>query len=231
MNVKSCVAVVLTMASSMVCSMLLAQPDDWPEVTEDGLHRVDTASMAVVYAEPGASLAVYNKIMLLEPKVAFKKNWERDLRAGSVSKLSTSSRVNTTRIKQELAAEFTTVFTEKLISAGYEIVTEAGDDVLQVSPAIVNLSINAPETVGAGRTNQYVTSAGEMTLFIELYDSVTGDLIAKAVDRQVDKEYNRMYTWANSSTNKVAADLILNGWADILVAALNEAKTSAVVPE
>jgi hypothetical protein len=44
-------------------------------------------------------------------------------------------------------------------------------------------------------------------------------------------ENNQLYTWANSSTNKAAADRILNGWADILVAALNEAKTHAVVSD
>jgi hypothetical protein len=229
MNSKKGITIYLILTALMLSSNLIAEQDEWPEVTEDGLHRVHDAKMAAVYAEPGADLAGYNKILLMKPEVAFKKNWERNLRSGSASKLSTSSRVNTTRIKKQLAEEFMTVFTEKLTGEGYEVVTEAGDDVLQVSPAIVNLAINAPETTGSGRTNQYVRSAGEMTLYVELYDSVTGDLIAKAVDRQVDKENNRMYTWANSSTNKVAAELIIRGWADILVAALNEAKTHAVV--
>lgn len=231
MNPKTCLAVVLSLTAFLLSPNLLAQSDDWPEVTEDGLVRMDDTRMAVVYAKPGATLAGYNKIMLMDPEVAFKKNWERDLRSGSASKLSSSSRVNTTRIKKQLAEEFKTVFTEKLTSGGYEVVTEAGDDVLQVSPAIVNLAINAPELTGAGQTTQYIRSAGEMTLYVELFDSVTGDLIAKAIDRQIDKENNRMYTWANSSTNKVAAELILNGWADILVAALDEAKTYTPAPE
>jgi len=225
MKTKTCFAFYLLLLSILFASNLPAQEDDWPEINEDGLHRITDSKAAIVYAAPGASLAGYGRVMLMEPEVSFKKDWERDLRSGSVSKLSTSSRVNTTRIKQQLADEFMTVFTEKLTASGYEIVDEADGDVLQVAPAIINLAINAPETVGAGRTNQYVKSAGEMTLSVELYDSVTGDLIAKAIDRQVDKEDNRMYTWANSSTNKVAADLILNGWADILVTALDEAKT------
>ena len=211
----------------------MAKDQEWPEITEDGLHRVHDAELAVVYAEPGADLAGYGKVMISEPSVAFKKNWDRDMRSGSASKLSTSSRVNTTRIKKDLALAFETVFTDKLTSGGYEVVTEAGDDVLQIRPSIVNLDINAPQTSGAGRTNQYVRSAGEMTLYLELFDSSTGDLIAKALDRQVDRENNEMMTWANSATNKAAAERILNGWADILLEALNEAKAypMAAAPE
>lgn len=231
MNPKTSFVIFAALAAALFSLNLTAKEKQWPEVTEEGLQRVPDTRMAVVYAEPGADLSGYTKVMLVEPEVAFKKNWERDQRSRSASRLSTSSRVNTTQIKKQLANEFSTVFVNKLTSAGYELVAEAGDDVLLVSPAIVNLAITAPETAGAGRTDQYVRSAGEMTLYIELYDSATGDLIAKAIDRQVDMENNQLYTWANSSTNKAAADRILNGWADILVTALNEAKTHAVVTD
>jgi hypothetical protein len=63
-----------------------------------------------------------------------------------------------------------------------------------------------------------------MMLYIELYDSVTGDLIAKALDRRVDNSRAGFYTWSNSVTNRVAAEKILKGWAEILQDALNEAK-------
>ena len=224
---KTLTALLLTLTFTVHSMNLMAKDQDWPEVTEDGLQRVHDAKLAVVYAEPGADLTPYTKVLLMKPEIAFKKNWERNLRSGSASKLS-SGGVNTTRIKKQMAEEFTTVFTNKLAAAGYELVTEPGDDVLQVAPAVVDLAINAPQTTGAGRTNQYVRSAGEMTLYIELYDSVTGDLIAKALDRQIDKENNQIVTFANASTNRAAADLILSGWADTLVAALNEAKSHSV---
>ena len=123
------------------------------------------------------------------------------------------------------------MFAETLSSGGYEIVEEAAEDVLLIRPAIVNLDITAPEQHGSGRTNSYARSAGEMTLFIELFDSETGDLIVKAVDRGVDNPNNAgLYTWANASTNKNAARRILKGWADILLNALNEAKNASPVP-
>jgi len=212
----------------------LAKEQEWPEVTEDGLHRVHDSKMAIVYIEPGADLASYKRVIIVEPTVAFKKNWARDQRSRSASKMSTSARVNTKKIKQTLAEEFETVFTEALNSGGYQVVTEAADDVLLIRPSIVDLDVTAPETHGSGRSNSYSRSAGEMTLYIELFDSVTGDLIAKALDRQIDNPANAgFYTWANSQTNKAASVKILSGWADILLNALNEARSNplAAKPE
>ena len=232
MNLKKSLILLFSLVIAVYSLSALAKKQEYPEVTEDGLHLVPDSRMAVVYAEPGADLAPYSRVILLEPTVAFKKNWARDQRSRSASKLSTSARVNTKKIKQDLADEFATVFTEALNSGGYEVVTEAADDVLLIRPAIVDLDINAPETHGSGNSNTYTRSAGEMSLYIELFDSVTGDLIAKALDRKVDNPNDvGFYTWANSQTNKAASVRILRDWADILLNALNEARKNPVAAE
>jgi hypothetical protein len=205
-------------------SGVLAKKKELPEVTVDGLHLVPDSNLAVVYAEPGADLAPYNKVKLLDAYVAFKKNWERDQRSTSTRGIRVSSK-DMDKIKSSLAEEFQTVFQEALQQAGYEVTEETGDDVMIVRPAIINLDVNAPDTNQPGRSNVYTSSAGEMTLYIGLYDSVTGDMIAKAIDRQFDRNNPGFYTWTSSVTNRAAALRILKGWADILVNALNEAKT------
>lgn len=216
------------MVFSAYSLVTFAQTEELPEISDDGLHLVKDTKMAIVYAEPGADLGIYKRIMLLTPEVAFRKNWERDHRSRSASKVNT---VNTNGIKKRLAKEFETVFTEVLTSGGYELVDEAAEDVLLIHPSIVNLDVTAPEQHGAGRSNSYVRSAGEMTLYIKLYDSETGDIIAKAVDRRVDNENDAgLYTWATKSSNKQAADRILNGWANILLDALTEAKNTPPLP-
>jgi len=50
------------------------------------------AKMALVYAQPGANLAGYTEVILLDPQVAFKKNWERDQRTASISSNRLSSK-------------------------------------------------------------------------------------------------------------------------------------------
>ena len=200
-----------------------AKQEELPQITEDGLHRVADSKMAIVYAEPGADLAQYERIQLMDAYVAFKKNWARDQRSRSADKLRISSR-DIEKIKTDLAKEFQAVFRKTLEDGGYEIVDEAGEDVLLVRPAIINLDVNAPDTMRAGRSMSFTSTAGEMTLYIEIYDSITGDLIAKALDRKADTSRQSYYTWTNSVTNKAAAKRILQGWADILLDALNEAK-------
>jgi len=201
-----------------------AKKQELPEVTSDGLHRVPDSKLAVVYAEPGADLAPYQRVNLLDAYVAFKKNWARDQRSRSAQPLRITSK-DVEKIKDALSAEFKEVFRTALVDAGFELTEETADDVMIVRPAIINLDVNAPDTMSAGRTTTYASSAGEMTLYIELYDSVSGDIIAKALDRRADNRNAGFYTWANSVTNRAAADRILKGWADILVDALKEAKT------
>ena len=216
-------ALLLT-ASIAAPGPVLAGKKEPPEVTKDGLHLVRDSKLALVYAEPGASLAGYGSVMLLDAYVAFRKNWERDQRASSLQATRLSSK-DIENIKNALATEFKSVFTEVLEKGGYPVVEAAADDVLLIRPAIINLDINAPDAPQAGLSRTYVSSAGEMTLYVEAYDSVTGDLIAKALDRQVDRNA-AYYTWANAVTNKAAADRIIKGWANILLNALNEAKQS-----
>ena len=197
---------------------------DWPEVNADGLHLVPDTRMGVVYAEPGMSLAEYNKVQLGDAYVAFKKGWERDQKSRSADPLKFNSGY-IEKTKNKLAEEFHQVFGTVLQEGGYPVVSSAGDDVLQLRPAIVNLDIKAPDTGSAGRSRTRVRSAGEMTLYLEVYDSVTGDLLAKVYDRAVDRENATMYTWADSRTNKMAAERIIKGWANIMLEALNEAKS------
>lgn len=228
MNFKKLLIPFVSLAFAAYSLSTFAETMDFPDVTEDGLHRVEDSKLAIVYVEPGADFSAYTRVMLISPDIAFKKNWERNLRSRSASKVS---RVNTKKIKRELAEEFETIFIETLTNGGYEVVEEEAEDVLLIRPSIINLDINAPEQHGSGRTSSYTRSAGEMTLYIELFDSETGDLIAKAVDRGIDNPNDHgFYTWTTSSSNKSAAARILKGWADILLNGLNEAKGSPVKP-
>ena len=222
MNSKKTILLILSAFFILLSATVQAKKQELPDVTVDGLHRVPDSELAVVYAEPGADLGPYNRVLLVEAGVAFKKNWERDQRRSSVSSIRLSSN-DIERIKKTLADEFHAVFKNALQEAGYILADEAAEDVMIVRPAIINLDVTAPDTMSAGRSRSYTSSAGEMTLYIELYDSISGDIIAKALDRKFDRNAG-YYTWASSVSNKAAADRILKGWAEILVNALNEAK-------
>ncbi len=115
------------------------------------------------------------------------------------------------------------VFTEELAKGGYTLANERAEDVLIVKPAIIDLYINAPDVRTAGRTSTFTTSAGSMTLYLELYDSETDDLLAKALDPKADRDTGYMQ-WQTKVANYTAAKRMMQPWAEALRKGLDEAR-------
>ena len=185
---------------SLVAQSLAAKNDvAIPEYTVEGLKLIpDTKDIALVWADPDADLAQYKRITLLEPFVAFKKNWRRDQNRGHPLKVSTR---DMDRIRGRVQIIFREVFTEELEQGGYAITTERASDVLTVRPAVIDLVVNAPDVRSASMSQTYVQTAGSMTLYLELYYAETNDLLAKVLDRRIDwhNGYMQWQTWPLAS--------------------------------
>lgn len=195
---------------------LLAK-DSMPEVSPEGLQLQKSKDARVVYLKPGATFDQYNRVAILECYVEFAKDWQRDHNndvAGLQSRVSTE---DMERMKAAVAAEFKKVFTEELqTKGGYQVVDTAAPDVLVLRPAIVNLMVNAPDLMSADMSRTLVASAGQMTLYLELWDSATNTILARIMDPQADRGMGGMAEVADSVTNKAAADRILKQWAEKL---------------
>ena len=191
-----------------------------PQTTIEGLERVEDSKLALVYVEPGADFSQYKRIYMVDTYVAFKKNWKRDQnRSANPHKISSS---DMDKMKAELSGLFRNIFTEVLEQGGYELVSERAEDVLIIKPAIINLDITAPDRLSNNDTRTYSESPGEMTLYLELFDSVTDDLIAKAMDLQTDRDTG-YFQWQTRVTNRAAANRILTVWANVLKDGLDKA--------
>lgn len=190
------------------------------EVSTDGLTLVEKDSRGAIYADAGVDWPVYSKIMLDDATVAFRRNWQRDQNRNRAARVRTS---DIERIKSDLAQLFDDVFKKELGENGsFEIVETAGEDVLRITPHIVDLDIYAPDVSSSMNSRSYTDSAGRMTLKLELYDSETGDLIAVASDRREspDRGYAQ---WANRVSNTAEARRMLEQWAKALNERLGEA--------
>jgi len=213
------VALIFLMSSAVALSPMLGAADEPPKEW-DGLARVKSKNLDHVYKLPEADFSGYKRVRLDPIEVEFDKNWKPNDSTRSPSQRLTNDDIE--KIKQALAEEFRKVFTEELTKNGYPVVGESGDDVLRVSAAIVNLYITAPEKMTAGRSRTYTTSAGHMTLIAELRDSVTGKLMARAVDSVQGRDTgNFMIT--NSVTNMSSARTALTKWARVLREGLDDA--------
>ena len=125
---------------------------DLPAINDEGMELVKNSNLATVYADPGADLSVYNRVMLLDATVAFKKNWKRDQnRYGNSMKVKDRDMV---KIQEEVAATFREVFTKELVDSGYAMADEPGEDVLLVKSAIVDLDVTAPDIQTSSLTSE-----------------------------------------------------------------------------
>jgi hypothetical protein len=55
-----------------------AAKDELPDVTVDGLKRVETKNVDALYLADGATLEPYKRVYLVDCAVAFRKDWKRD---------------------------------------------------------------------------------------------------------------------------------------------------------
>ena len=206
--------------STISVTTMAKSKKELPEYTVEGLKLIPgTKDIAIVYAEEGADLSQYDRVYLVEPYVAFKKNWQRDQNRGTI-KVRTN---DMDRIKVNVKELFMEVFTEELEKGGYELANERAEDVLIVKPAIIDLDVNAPDIMSAGRSNTYTDHAGSMTLYLELYDSETDDLLAKALDPKADSRAGFMQ-WQTGPANRAAAKRMMQPWAEALRKGLDRAR-------
>ena len=196
--------------------------DHLPPVTEDGLILIPSKNVAAVYWREGATLAPYDQVILMDAMVAFRKDWQREHNQRAATSAQRITAADMDRIKSALADAFRQEFTLALGQGGFDVVSNSGNNVMVIRPAIVDLDIVAPNSGTAGRTRSFTTTAGSMTLVMELFDSVTGAKIGQVFDAQAARD-SGMFVVSNNVTNTAEARRIMNRWATLLVAALQEA--------
>ena len=182
-------------------------PGEW-----DGLVLRPSSAVDLLYVRPEASLAGYKRVRLEPLQVSFHRNWNPNATRHGASRLTAADFDN---IKSSLATAFATTATAELARGGYEVVTESAEDVLDVTPFIVDLIITAPDTRTAGRSRTYTANPGQMTLVAELRDSETGQILVRVIDNQRARSTGT-FQWTTSVTNMGAARQIITGWASTL---------------
>ena len=183
-----------------------------------GLKKIEDAKVGVAYIDPKADFSVFKRVAISDPYVAFRSNWRRDQNRDRMRPITAGQ---AERIKADVADLLKEVLTERLEKDdGFEVTKETGYDVLLVKPAIVDLDISPPETGTAGASATMSASTGQAVLYIELFDSVSGDLLGRAADRQVGK--NAHFGLSTEALIAAHARATFEDWADLLRDFLDE---------
>ena len=211
--IRQGLAMILTAALLVSGVTLAAEDKELPQTTTDGLTLTKNTKHRIVYLGDDIDFAQYTKVMIVDCAVAFAKNWQRDYNRSERDLSRKVSDKDVTRIKNKVADEFKKVFTQTMIDNGIEVVTEPASDVIILRPAIINLRVTAPDLKSAGMSRSFTGDAGQMTLYLELYDSVSSAILAKIMDAQDAGRRSPSMSYATSVSNIAAADRMLKSWA------------------
>ncbi len=115
------------------------------------------------------------------------------------------------------------VFLEELSkSERYTIVNESGPDVLLIRGAILDVVSYVPPNAVSGRVDVYLSAVGEATLVLEIRDSITEAILARAVDRDLAEQTGGIMMGSNRVTNRAEVRRLVRRWAYLLRERLDE---------
>jgi hypothetical protein len=193
---------------------LSATADTDPSQTPDtDLDIIEQDRYGEILAAPGVDWSIYPKVQLEKATVALRENWARDLKRRS--NITIRER-DEERIKSDLAKLLDEILTKEFfLKEDFIMTDESGEDVMRVTPRIVDLDVYAPDRVRDYIGGSLADSKGRMTLELEIHDSVSGELLATSWQYQEDP-YKGYMEEANSPNNRRAFRLMLIRWSSWL---------------
>jgi hypothetical protein len=211
----------LTQAGAASAAQVLPPPFD-------ELVQVKSRQLDAVFLLPGANFSEYSKKVMIDPvDVSFRDGWLRSQnRSRGASRRI--SQADAEQILQAARSGFQDIFAAAFTAKGYEIVTSAAPDVLRLTPAVVNLSVNAPQPTAAGVSRSYTVEAGEATLTLEARDSMTGAILGVAIDRSRTRQ-SAQVTFTTSASNRADFEALFRSWANIAANGLEQLKSATPV--
>lgn len=183
------------------------------EATFDGLYPVKGGRMDAAWARPGFDLEPYSKVMLQGVGIEYRPGGE----TGRTFYATTSGRHF--EMSEQQKAAFQEVMREAFVAElakgeHFEIVTEAGPDVLLIRGALIDVVSYVPPEQ-SGRSEIYLSQVGEATLVLEIRDSQTDAILLRGVDRRA-AESSMNFTNSNRVTNTAEARRLAQAWARLL---------------
>jgi len=161
---------------SVACGPQPARAQSTGDVNVEGLREVRARNFEAAFIRPGVNFGAYHKLRVNELELAYRTpdRSQNEFPLGEDQK---------TRLRAAMAVAFGKELGE-LRHLG--LVTEPGPDVLDLNVRLQDIVARSPGTrVGSvGRGAFAIETVGEMTLVLELRDSQSEEVLARAFDRR-----------------------------------------------
>ena len=185
------------------------------EVTFDGLYPVINGGMKETWARPGIDLSPYSKIMLQGAEAEFRPGGQNPRTSRTLG--ANDHFAVTPEQKAKFQELMGIAFVDELSkSEHFTIVDEPGPDVLLVQGILLDVVSFIPgDTVG--RSDVYLSRIGEVTLVLEIRDSVSGAIYVRGAERRAAGNTSATgFTRSNSVTNRAEFRRVATRWATVL---------------
>ena len=207
--------VLAVMAAGLGLSANAAESEENADVSFDGLHKIEKSRFRDAWADPDIDFSRYSKVM--PGGAAFQFRAVKEPGSSSTARhdksgdfwISDADRVKLTEVTSEIFAE------ELAKSKRFEIVHERGDDVLILQGALLDVVSKVPPD-HVGRSEIYLSSVGEATLVIEALDSMSEEVIFRAVERRAAERVGSQPIMSTSVTTWSEVRRLIRRWATTL---------------
>ena len=195
-----------------------------PPANWDGLVQVPAKRADYLYLRPGADFRDYRSIMLDPTEVAFRKNWAKDINQ-SRRGLSRISDADVRHAIDEAQAKLKSIFEKRFSETGFRLVSAPEEKALRVFVGVANVDVTAPEIRSAGRNRVFSEGGGQATLVIEVRDSLSGELLGRAVEHGAVGDH--LITMRTSASNWADFEALFDEWARISAKGFQQLMTAA----
>jgi hypothetical protein len=206
------------LAVTLVVGVAHGQEEAKPlEVTGGDELVQEKGRFAGTWIRPEADITKYKKLFLWQAVFQFREGGNE--KTGTTIGMSRGDQ-GPYAVTEDSKAKFEEVVSETFVKALgrskiFEAVDEVGPETLIVRIAMLDIVSNVPST-RPGTNDVYLSAVGEATFMIELIDSETGVIQARAGERRRIQPRGRMNDVSSVPTNSATVWSEVKVWADQL---------------
>ena len=202
-----------------------------PSTTADGLVSKSSGKFDELYVRPNATLSAYRRVVIAPVPVKFRDNYLSQKHGSNylLAQPMYKPYQDDDSMAQDMSSLMEASLADAFRAANYEVVSSAGPDVLRISASIDDLFINAPDRLSSSVKSTFNRDTGTATLALEAADSVTGNVVARVVHRNIVREVAR-FNPADDTTNRLWFEAAFRRWARNVAAELGTSQSAAVSP-
>ncbi len=195
------------------------------DVTNDGLTVMKSTRFTEKQIKMGVTWAEYTKYQISPVEVSFRKDWKRDYNRDQKSLEAKVTDEDMARIKETMGKIVLEEFDRALQEKGsFKKADQADSNTLLFKPRIIDLDVYAPDVQNSSVISRtYIRQAGRATLFLEVHDAVSGEILGRWIDTREDPDRG-YFDWANRITNAERARFVIVPWVRRLVEGLDDLK-------